>query len=58
MEYVEDGPFTGFQKKKDHLVCIDSDGCAMDTMDIKLWSVHGKGVGAGKPGKGSSGPVE
>ena len=24
-----------FQKKKDFLFCIDSDGCAMDTMDIK-----------------------
>lgn len=24
-----------FEKKKDFLVCIDSDGCAMDTMDIK-----------------------
>ena len=24
-----------FQKKKDRLFCIDSDGCAMDTMDIK-----------------------
>ncbi len=24
-----------FQKKKDYLVCVDSDGCAMDTMDIK-----------------------
>lgn len=24
-----------FQKKKDYLFCIDSDGCAMDTMDIK-----------------------
>lgn len=24
-----------FQKKKDFLVCVDSDGCAMDTMDIK-----------------------
>ncbi|MBE5880777.1 MAG: HAD family hydrolase [Lachnospiraceae bacterium] len=24
-----------FQKKKDWLFCIDSDGCAMDTMDIK-----------------------
>lgn len=24
-----------FQKKKDLLFCIDSDGCAMDTMDIK-----------------------
>jgi phosphoglycolate phosphatase-like HAD superfamily hydrolase len=24
-----------FQKKKQFLVCVDSDGCAMDTMDIK-----------------------
>ncbi len=26
---------TGFLKKKEYLVCVDSDGCAMDTMDIK-----------------------
>ncbi len=25
----------GYTKKKDYLVCVDSDGCAMDTMDIK-----------------------
>ena len=25
----------GFEKHKDFLVCVDSDGCAMDTMDIK-----------------------
>ena len=25
----------GFQKKKDYLICVDSDGCAMDTMNIK-----------------------
>lgn len=24
-----------FEKKKEFLVCVDSDGCAMDTMDIK-----------------------
>ena len=24
-----------FEKKHDYLVCIDSDGCAMDTMNIK-----------------------
>lgn len=24
-----------FKKKKDFLICVDSDGCAMDTMDIK-----------------------
>lgn len=27
--------FQIFRKKKDYLICIDSDGCAMDTMDIK-----------------------
>lgn len=27
--------FDNFQKKKDWLFCIDSDGCAMNTMDIK-----------------------
>lgn len=26
---------TDFQKTKDFLVCVDSDGCAMDTMDVK-----------------------
>ena len=24
-----------FKRKHDFLVCVDSDGCAMDTMDIK-----------------------
>lgn len=24
-----------FVKKKDYLICVDSDGCAMDTMDVK-----------------------
>lgn len=24
-----------FQKAKEYLICVDSDGCAMDTMDIK-----------------------
>lgn len=28
-------PFDGYRRQKDYLVCIDSDGCAMDTMDIK-----------------------
>ena len=27
--------FDTFERTKDYLVCIDSDGCAMDTMDIK-----------------------
>lgn len=30
-----------FQKKKDLLFCIDSDGCAMDTMDIKHFRCFG-----------------
>ena len=40
-----------FQKTKDFLVCVDSDGCAMDTMDVKhreafgpeavnIWDLH------------------
>ena len=30
-----------FEKKKDWLFCIDSDGCAMDTMDIKHFRCFG-----------------
>lgn len=30
-----------YEKKKDFLVCIDSDGCAMDTMDIKHFRCFG-----------------
>ncbi len=41
----------GFSKNKDFLVCVDSDGCAMDTMDVKhieafgpqavnIWDLH------------------
>lgn len=29
------GKLAEYEKKKDFLVCVDSDGCAMDTMDIK-----------------------
>ncbi len=29
------GAFKDFKRKKDFLVCVDSDGCAMDTMDCK-----------------------
>lgn len=32
---------TQFEKKKDFLVCVDSDGCAMDTMDIKHFRCFG-----------------
>lgn len=28
-------PFDAVEKKKEYLICVDSDGCAMDTMDIK-----------------------
>lgn len=28
-------PFEGYAKQKEYLVCIDSDGCAIDSMDIK-----------------------
>ena len=30
-----------YQKQKDWLVCVDSDGCAMDTMDIKHFRCFG-----------------
>ncbi len=30
-----------FTKKKDYLICVDSDGCAMDTMDIKHFRCFG-----------------
>lgn len=31
----------GYVKKKDYLICVDSDGCAMDTMDIKHFKCFG-----------------
>ena len=30
-----------FEKKKDYLICCDSDGCAMDTMNIKHFNCFG-----------------
>lgn len=30
-----------FEKQKDFLVCVDSDGCAMDTMDVKHFRCFG-----------------
>lgn len=30
-----------FKKSKDFLICVDSDGCAMDTMDIKHFKCFG-----------------
>ncbi|SER20507.1 HAD family hydrolase [Butyrivibrio fibrisolvens] len=33
--------FDSFTKKKDFIVCIDSDGCAMDTMNIKHYRCFG-----------------
>ena len=35
-ERIED-----FKKNHEYLVCIDSDGCAMDTMDIKHFECFG-----------------
>lgn len=32
---MSDNPLSGFQKKHDFLIGIDSDGCAFDTMEIK-----------------------
>lgn len=29
------GKFSGYVKKREYLICVDSDGCAMDTMDSK-----------------------
>ena len=33
--------FENYQKKREFLVCIDSDGCAMDTMDCKHFHCFG-----------------
>lgn len=33
--------FDSFERKHDFLVCVDSDGCAMDTMDIKHFRCFG-----------------
>lgn len=30
-----------YKKTKEYLVCVDSDGCAMDTMDIKHFRCFG-----------------
>lgn len=30
-----------YEKKKEYLVCVDSDGCAMDTMDVKHFRCFG-----------------
>lgn len=32
---------TNYKKKKEYLICVDSDGCAMDTMDIKHFKCFG-----------------
>ena len=32
---MAENPFAAFTPKKEWLVCVDSDGCAMDTMDSK-----------------------
>ena len=35
------GNLTDYRKQKDFLVCVDSDGCAMDTMNIKHFRCFG-----------------
>ncbi len=32
---------TEFEKKRPYLICVDSDGCAMDTMDVKHFRCFG-----------------
>ncbi|MBO5109787.1 MAG: HAD hydrolase-like protein [Clostridia bacterium] len=32
---------SSFKRQKDYLVCVDSDGCAMDTMDVKHYRCFG-----------------
>ena len=52
------------EKRKEFLVCIDSDGCVMDTMDLKhdkclapcmlmVWDLGKPFPGAGKNAEGS-----
>lgn len=41
METAKKDPYEGFSRQKDFLICIDSDGCAMDTMDIKHFRCFG-----------------
>ena len=33
--------FDSFERKHDFLVCVDSDGCAMDTMNCKHFHCFG-----------------
>ncbi len=33
--------FDSYKKNKDYLICVDSDGCAMDTMDLKHFKAFG-----------------
>ena len=40
-EGVERGKSGTVTRKKDFLICVDSDGCAMDTMDIKHFRCFG-----------------
>ena len=33
--------FESFERKHDYLVCVDSDGCVMDTMNCKRFNCFG-----------------
>ena len=35
------GIFENFEKKHDYLICVDSDGCVMDTMNCKHFNCFG-----------------
>ncbi|MBU3841005.1 MAG: HAD hydrolase-like protein [Candidatus Ruminococcus intestinipullorum] len=34
-------PFLNYKKKREYLVCVDSDGCAIDSMDVKHMKCFG-----------------
>ena len=38
--------FDTFEKRHDFLICVDSDGCAMDTMDIDVYKRQRQNVAA------------
>ncbi len=55
---MSENPFSAFTPKKEWLVCVDSDGCAMDTMDSKHHqaSAHSSSVCTGWRNTAGSSP--
>ena len=39
-----DSAFQNYKKEHDYLICVDSDGCVMDTMTCKHMHCFGPGV--------------